>query len=94
MLKSTVLAALAVIGLAIAGTAFAADSDPNNGPNDACMKSAYDLADEAEKKQLPDAKLEKLDGMFNTMEKHCKALELPQAQAMATQIKTLIDTGD
>jgi hypothetical protein len=94
MLKLTVLAAVSMVGLALVTGASAAESDPNNGPNDACMKSAYDLADEAEKKQLSDSKLEKLDGMFNTMEKHCKALELPQAQSMAAQIKTLIDTGN
>ena len=94
MLNRSVIAFVVIGYSAIAGIAFAADANPNDGPNDACMKSAYDLADEAEKKQLPDAKLEKLDGMFNTMEKHCKALELPQAQAMAAQIKTLIDSGN
>jgi hypothetical protein len=94
MLKFTVLAAVSMVGFALTTAAFAVDADPNNGPNDACMKSAYDLADEAEKKQLSDTKLEKLDGMFNTMEKHCKALELPQAQSMAAQIKTLIDTAN
>lgn len=91
MLKHSLIAAAALLLLA-APAAFAAD-DANNGPTDACMKQAYDLADQAEKKQLPDASLEKLDGMFNTMEKHCKALELPQAQAVAAQIKTFIDAG-
>lgn len=96
MLKRSILAAVLLAGLngaAFAQSAAAAATDPNNGPNDACMKQAYDLADEAEKKQLPDASLEKLDGMFNTMEKHCKALELKEAQAVAAQIKTVIDKG-
>ena len=94
MLKQTLLAAALVAGLTTAAFAQTATPavDSKGGPTDDCMKSAYDLADAAEKKQLPDASLEKLDGMFNTMEKHCKALELPQAQAMAQQIKTLIDT--
>ena len=87
MLKQTLAAAALLAGLATAAVA----AEPA-AANDACMKSAYDLADAAEKKQLPDASLEKLDGMFNTMEKHCKALELPQAQAMAAQIKQLIDS--
>jgi hypothetical protein len=55
------------------------------------MKSAYDLADSAEAKQLPDATLEKLDGMFNTMEKHCKSLELAEAKTVAARIKVLIE---
>ena len=93
MLKHSLIAAALIVAFAAVPAALAAEGDANNGPNDACMKQAYDLADQAEKKQLPDASLEKLDGMFNTMEKHCKALELPQAQAMATQIKTFIDTG-
>ena len=92
MLKHSLIAAGLIAGLTIASMAQVAD-DAQGGPNDACMKSAYDLADQAEKKQLPDASLEKLDGMFNTMEKHCKALELPQAQAMAAQIKSVIDAG-
>ena len=95
MLKQSILAAALFAGLAtiaLAQTATPA-ADSKGGPTDDCMKSAYDLADAAEKKQLPDASLEKLDGMFNTMEKHCKALELPQAQAMAAQIKTVIDSG-
>jgi hypothetical protein len=93
MSKSLTVAALAV---SLAITAFAPSSnaapDPKGGPDDPCMKSAYDLADGAESKQLPDATLEKLDGMFNTMEMHCKALELPQAEAKAKEIKALIDT--
>ena len=99
MLKPTIRTLLAIASFALASFAvvpasLAADNDPNYGPNDACMKSAYDLADEAEKKQLSDAKLEQLDSMFNTMEKHCKALELPQAERVAAQIKSLIDTGN
>ena len=92
MFKQTLIAAGLAAGMAFASLAQAAD-DAQGGPNDACMKSAYELADQAEKKQLPDASLEKLDGMFNTMEKHCKALELPQAQAMAAQIKSVIEAG-
>jgi hypothetical protein len=94
MFKHTLAAVAATACLAttvFAQTPAAPVTDAKGGPTDDCMKSAYDLADVAEKKQLPDATLEKLDGMFNTMEKHCKALELPQAQAMAQQIKTLVD---
>ena len=93
LIAAALIVAFAAVPVALVPVGLAAEGDANNGPNDACMKQAYDLADQAEKKQLPDASLEKLDGMFNTMEKHCKALELPQAQAMATQIKTFIDTG-
>ena len=84
-------AALTIAALAatVAAT-YAADDD--KGPSDPCLKQVYDLADSAEANQLPIATMEKLDGMFTSMEKHCKAHELPQAQAMAAQIKKLIDT--
>ena len=72
-----------------AGVARAAD----DGPTDPCMQQAYDLAQAAEAKQLTDATLEKLDGMFNVMEKHCKALEGDKAKAQAAEIKALIDAG-
>ena len=88
VLKRTLATFVLLAGL----TGLAHAEDAKGGPTDDCMKSAYDLADDAEKRQLPDATLEKLDGMFNTMEKHCKSLELPQAQAMAKQIKSVIET--
>ena len=90
MFKNLLIATAFVAGCSLAGLAQAEDA--KGGPTDDCMKSAYDLADKAEEKKLPDTTLEKLDGLFNTMEKHCKALELPQAKAMAEQIKKVIDT--
>jgi hypothetical protein len=94
MLKRTLAAAaVASVLLATAGLAQSPPAPEATGAaNDDCMKSAYDLADLAEKKQLPDTTLEKLDGMFNEMEKHCKSQELPQAQAMAVKIKTFIES--
>ncbi len=86
MLKSIVLSVVLATGLALA--AQAADAPAT----DDCMKQAFDLADAAEAKQLPDGALAKLDGMFNELEKHCKALELPQARAQAAKIRTFIDT--
>ena len=85
-MKSLAIAVL--LSAVLAPAVYAAD-----GPNDACMKSAYGLAEKAEEKKLSDATLEKLDGMFNTMEKHCKALELGEAQATAAQIQKIIDAG-
>ena len=85
------VAIAALVALAMpAAAAFAADDD--KGPSDPCLKQVYELADSAEANQLPIATMEKLDGMFTTMEMHCKAHELPKAQAMAAQIKKLIES--
>lgn len=101
MFKFSLLTLAAVSGLAVASS-FAAlalaqtqlsPTDPNNGPTDPCMKKAYKLAEVASQKQLSDANLQKLDGMFDLMAKHCKALELPQADKAAAEIKAFIDTA-
>ena len=90
-------ARLAAIALAVAAistaSARAAPGDDDAGPSDPCLKQVYDLAETAEAKQLPVATMEKLDGMFNTMEQHCKAKEQPQASAVAADIKKVIDEG-
>jgi hypothetical protein len=57
-----------------------------------CMKQAFQLAELAEEKQLPDGALDKLDGMFNELETYCKALQFPKAQAQAAKIKAFIET--
>ena len=93
MFKRTLLIATALAGFA--GLAFAqaqlSPADPNNGPTDPCMMKAYKLAEVASQKQLSDASLQKLDGMFDRMAKHCKALEHPQAGIAAAEIKSLIE---
>ena len=95
MFKRTLVVAIALSGFTTMALAQVQlpPNDPNNGPTDPCMMKAYELADAAGKKDLSDASLQKLDGMFDLMEKHCKALELPQAQAAAAEIKTFIDTA-
>jgi hypothetical protein len=61
-------------------------------PENECMKSAFELAEAAEKKQLPDSSLEKLDAMFTKLEGHCNAQQMAEAKTVATEIKTLIDS--
>ena len=87
------LAATVSIAAALpAAVALAAESDPDNGPSDPCLKQVYDLADTAQAAQLPIASMEKLDGMFTKMEQHCKAKEQTQASAVAADIKKVIET--
>ena len=87
------LAATVIIAAALpAAAALAAESDPDNGPSDPCLKQVYDLADTAQAAQLPIASMEKLDGMFTKMEQHCKAKEQTQASAVAADIKKVIET--
>ena len=95
MFKFSLLTVAAVSGFAAFALAQTQLSprDPNNGPTDPCMKKAYKLAEAASQKQLSDASLQKLDGMFDLLAKHCKALELPQADKAAAEIKAFIDTA-
>ena len=88
-LSSASFAVAALSVLVATGSARAADDTPS----DACMQQAYDLSQEASNKELPAGAEAKLEGLFDLMVKHCKALELPQAKAVAEDIKKLIATA-
>jgi len=94
LLRPLVAAALCVLmpSLGLAQTKLA-PNDPNNGPTDACMLKSYGLGSAAQKRGLSDTTLNKLDGMFNTMQAHCKARETAQADAVAAKIRGIIDAG-
>ena len=57
------------------------------------MMKAFKFAEAANQKQLSNASLLKLDGMFDVMAKHCKALEFPQADRAAAEISSFIATA-
>ena len=87
------LAASAILATVVSVTATrAAESDPDNGPSDPCLKQVYDLADTAQAAQLPIATMEKLDGLFTKMEQHCKAKDQARASTVAADIKKVIET--
>jgi hypothetical protein len=70
----------------------AVEQAPAQSAADECMKPAYELAEAAEQKQLPDASLDKLDTMFLAMERHCVAQQVAEARIVAGEIKSLIET--
>lgn len=57
---------------------------------DDCLKQAFELAQSAEEKNLPDAKLDKLEALLTQMEGHCDSNKFQEAAGVATQIKTEI----
>jgi hypothetical protein len=59
---------------------------------DECIKAAFDLAQAAEDKKLPDDKIEKVDELLTKMETHCDARQFTEAMAVGRDIRTLIDT--
>jgi hypothetical protein len=77
---------------ATVATAATGEQSPTQSASDECMKPAFELAEAAEKKQLPDASLDKLDTMFSEMERHCVAQQLAEAKTVASEIKSLIET--
>lgn len=59
---------------------------------DECIKAAFDLAQAAEDKKLPDDKIEKVDELLTKMETHCDARQFTEAMAVGRDIRTLIET--
>jgi len=71
----------------LAGGAFA--ETPTNP--DQCLQAAVELAQSAEKKQLADAKLDKIEQLLIKMEDHCDAGRFNDAMAVAKDIETEIN---
>lgn len=86
MINRVVLAA--AICFVAATSAFAQDPAANV---DDCLKQAFDLAQSAEEKNLPDAKLDKLEALLTTMEGHCDKNNFKDAAAVAAEIKMEIE---
>lgn len=85
--------ALAQSTPAAATTEAVAEQNAIPSAADECMKPAFELADAAEIKQLPDASLDKLDTMFLAMERYCLAQQVAEAKTVAGEIKSFIETA-
>lgn len=84
MMKRLILAA--AMGASLTGAAFAqAAATPDD-----CLKQAFDLAQEAEKKKLGEGDLDKLEAMLSKMEAHCDAKEFDAAAKQGSEIKTML----
>lgn len=57
-----------------------------------CRKTAADLARDAQERSITDEKLEKIDDLILSLEKHCEAARFGDALAVAKSIKGLIET--
>jgi hypothetical protein len=83
----TRLVAGAALAALLAGPALA--QAPAASPEE-CLDQAFDLAQAAEKKNLDEAKLDKLEEMLTKMEAHCDVKELAEAAAVAKEIRGVI----
>ena len=86
MMKS-LIAAVAFLGLAVGG-AYAQDKPAASAED--CLKVAFDIAQVAEGRNLPNDQLDKVEEMLTKMETHCDAKQFTEAAAVATDLKTLI----
>lgn len=58
---------------------------------DECLQSAADLVLNAEEKKLADDKIDRIEELLLKMEAHCEGRRFPEALAVATDIKSLIE---
>ena len=84
MIKSLLAATVFAV---LATNAVLAETPAN--PED-CLKAAFDIAQAAENKSLPNDQLDKVEEMLTKMESHCDARQFTEAAAVATDLKTLI----
>ena len=59
---------------------------------DQCLKAASDLAQSAEERKLGESQLDKIEDLLTKMETHCDAKQFVEAMAVASDIKSLIET--
>jgi len=59
---------------------------------DDCLQVATELAVNVDARNIADDKLEKIDDLLIKMETHCDARQFSEAHAVATSIKSLIET--
>ena len=59
---------------------------------DQCLKAASDLAQSAEERKLAETQLDKIEDLLTKMETHCDARQFVEAMAVASDIKSLIET--
>lgn len=86
MMKSVVAAA--AFACLASGVVLAQEAPAANAED--CLKVAFDIAQAAEGKKLPNEQLDKVEEMLTKMETHCDAKQFTEAAAVATDLKTLI----
>lgn len=58
---------------------------------DDCLKQTFELAQSAEERNLPDAKLDQLETLLTRMETNCDANKFAEAAADAAEIRRVIE---
>ena len=86
MLKKFALAAAATALLSGAALAQTAASNAED-----CLKVAFDIAQTAEDKKLPNDKLDQVEELLTKMESHCDAKQFTEAAAVAKDLKAMIE---
>lgn len=79
---------LVTIFLSVSAISAVQAETPAN-PED-CLKLAFDIAQAAENKNLPNEELDKVEEMLTKMESHCDARQFTEAAAVASDLKTII----
>ena len=80
----TYIAAAAALAISFTAPAFAQDAD-------SCLKQAFDLAQAAEGKKLPDAQLAKVEELLAKLEGQCDAKQFADADKTAKDVQGAID---
>lgn len=83
------LIAAGMMSALMAGSAWA--QQQGAGEAGKCMQAAYDLANAAEQKQLPNERQDKVEDLLNKMEDLCDAERVPEAMALAKDIEAEIN---
>jgi hypothetical protein len=80
----TYIAAVSALAIGFSAPAFAQDAD-------SCLKQAFDLAQAAEGKKLPDAQLAKVEELLAKLEGQCDAKQFAEADKTAKDVQAAID---
>lgn len=81
----TYMAAAAALAICFTAPAMAQDAD-------SCLKQAFDLAQAAEGKKLPDSQLAKVEELLAKLEGQCDAKQFAEADQTAKEVQAAIDS--
>ena len=87
--RSAAVGALVVSSAIAQGTSV---SPSSASTSDDCLKAAFDLAQKADDKRLSNEDQDRIEELLTKMEGHCDAKQFGEAQAMAKEIETVINT--
>jgi hypothetical protein len=96
--RLSAVSGFAALTMVLASTAFAQTAPAPAAPAETaatsaedCLKAAFDIAQAAEDKQLPDTQLTKVEDMLTKMESHCDAKQFSEAATVGTDLRALIE---